>query len=95
MALNKQELNELKEIIGGSIGELETSIIGLLEPAVENAIRNAFSEFEFILPDGTRVIPKKKMRLTSPDKTKVLVCYGGLRVEDTGKFCGRYFPDAN
>lgn len=29
MALNKQELNELKEIIGGSIGELETSIIGL------------------------------------------------------------------
>lgn len=93
MALNKQELNELKEIIGGSIGELETSIIGLLDPAVENAIRNAFSEFEFILPDGTRVIPKKKMRLTSPDKTKVLVCYGGLCVEDTGKFCGRNFPD--
>ena len=32
------------------------------------------------------------MRLTSPDKTKVLLCYGGLRVEDTSKFSGTHYP---
>ncbi len=74
------------------MADMEASMGSLTESAVENAVSKVFSEFEFILPDGTRVLPRKRMSLTSPDKTKVLICYGGLRAENTERFNSSNIP---
>ncbi len=82
----------LEDSIEEKFEELTDSLENSVESSVENAIQNFLSKYGFILPDGTRVISQKQMSLTSPDKTKVLLCYGGLRVEDTSKFSGNYYP---
>ena len=82
----------IQEALDKQFEELTGSLESAVEASVEKAVRNLFSEFELVLPDGTRVIPKKQLSLTSPDKTKVLLCYGGLRVDDTGLFSGDFYP---
>ena len=49
--------------------------------AISEALNEVFSNFEFILKDGTIVRPKQNMKVVSPDKSKLLICYGGLRVD--------------
>lgn len=77
--------------------ELASRIEDAVESAVEDQIADAvtcalqdilpevlgesFADFEFALPNGTVVRPRQYMRLLSPDKTKLLLCYGGLRVD--------------
>ena len=81
-----------QETIEEQFDELTESIGDYVNSSVENALQESLSQFEFVLSDGTHVIPRKQMSLTSPDKTKVLLCYGGLRVEDTSRFSGKYYP---
>ncbi len=52
-----------------------------IEEAVSEAIGEVFSNFEFVLKDGTVVRAKQKTKVLSPDKSKLLICYGGLRVD--------------
>jgi hypothetical protein len=35
----------------------------------------------FSLPDGTVVTPAPRLKLLTPDREKMLCCYGGLRVD--------------
>ncbi|MBR7184855.1 MAG: hypothetical protein IKD37_04525 [Clostridia bacterium] len=64
---------------------LEDMIEDAVTCAVQDAIPEAFveslSDFEFVLKDGTIVRPKQHMKVFSPDKAKLLICYGGLRVD--------------
>ena len=88
-----QEIEDMiQNAVEDAFGDLEATIEDSVEAAVQNAFQNMLSELELVTPDGTHIIPRKKMRLTSPDKTKVLLCYGGLRVEDTSKFSGTHYP---
>lgn len=52
-----------------------------LQDALPETLGESFADFEFVLPNGTVVRPRQYMRLLSPDKTKLLLCYGGLRVD--------------
>lgn len=75
------------------IDDLSSRIEDVLADQIDNAVANAvhdvlpetlnesFSDFEFVLGDGTVVKPKQHMKLLSPDKSKLLLCYGGLRVD--------------
>lgn len=90
MSCNEQMYGELPE---EAREEWEEFIESAVASSVRNAVQNILADMECILPDGTHVIPKKYLRLTSPDKTKMLLCYGGLRVEDTSRFSGRHYPD--
>ena len=75
------------------IDELSSNIYDMIEDKVEHAVTCAlqdvlpevlsecFSDFEFVLNDGTIIRPKQRMKLLSPDKSKLLVCYGGLRID--------------
>lgn len=108
MGFNEQAYNEIQDAIDDVLEDavndaldnamddfresMEEVVTETVSSSVENAVRNIFSDLEFIFPDGTHVIPREKMRLSSPDKTRVLLCYGGLRVEDTGKFGGNCYP---
>lgn len=59
---------------------------GMFEERVKEALENIIRDgFEFVLKDGTVVRPKERMKVLSPGKSRFLVCYGGLRVEQKYK----------
>lgn len=82
----------LQDILEDSVVDIiEDTLSGMVDMAVTSAVQNSFSEalseslshFEFICADGTKIMPKQQTRVLSPDKTKMLCCYGGLRVDGT------------
>ena len=64
-------------------GMLVDQVEGAVTCAVSESVNASLSGFEFVLKDGTVVRPRQSLRLLSPDKTKLLPCYGGLRVDGT------------
>lgn len=93
MAENKNfDLDELMDELSSRLEDvLEDAIEDVLVDQVENAVFSAVEEAisqnlsrcELVLRDGTVIRPKPQMKLLSPDKTKMLLCYGGLRVDKT------------
>ena len=57
------------------------SVESIISESVSEAVKECFENFDFKLPDGTLVVSKRYMKLLSPNKTKQLLCYGGLRVD--------------
>lgn len=83
---------ELDELMDEMVARIEDAV----ESAVEDQVTDrgqcragyaagghgeCFADFEFVLPGGTIVRPRQYMKLLSPDKTKLLLCYGGLKVK--------------
>ena len=60
---------------------VDSAVTCAVQDALPEALGEGFSNFEFILQDGTIVRPKQGMKVLSPDKSKLFVCYGGLRVD--------------
>ena len=64
-----------------------------LREQVQDAISDNISEFfaegideflanhQFLLKDGTVIQTRQRTKVLSPDKKKLLICYGGLRVD--------------
>lgn len=69
--------NAMTDVVEDLIGNIGDSV----QASVQNAIENMLSSFEFTLPNGVKVTPIKKLTVTSPDKTRMFVCYGGLKVD--------------
>ena len=71
--------------------ELECRLQEIIEEAVNDSIVEFFSEgieeflssHQLALKDGTVLHMKQKTRAMTPDKKKVLNCYGGMRVVGT------------
>ena len=60
---------------------VEDVMIRSLHDALPEALSESLTAFEAVLPDGTLVRPRRHMRLLSPDRSKLLLCFGGLRVD--------------
>ena len=69
--------NAMTDVVEDLIGNIGDSV----QASVQNAIENMLAGFEFTLPNGVKVTPIKKLTVTSPDKTRMFVCYGGLKVD--------------
>lgn len=69
--------NAMTDVVEDLIGNIGDSV----QASVQNAIENMLASFEFTLPNGVKVTPIKKLTVTSPDKTRMFVCYGGLKVD--------------
>ena len=71
--------------------ELDGRLQDIIEEAVNDSIIEFFSEgieeflssHQLVLKNGTVLQMKQKMRAVTPDKKKVLICYGGMRVVGT------------
>lgn len=61
--------------------KLDAAVYGAMEQALPEVLSESLTEFEFQLKDGTIVRPRQKLKVLSPDKSKLLLCYGGLRVD--------------
>ena len=71
----------LGDLMNVSNESIENSVMNALQDALPEALSESLSDFEFVLTDGTVVRPRQHMKLFSPDKSKLLLCYGGLRVD--------------
>lgn len=81
MALLEELTDELERMMDDV---LSANLPELLKESLEECL----AEWTFHLPDGTRIVPPQRLKLLSPDKTRQLVCYGGLRVSDTRRWNG-------
>ncbi|WP_027217159.1 hypothetical protein [Butyrivibrio fibrisolvens] len=61
----------------GSVGSVSDNISEIFAEGLDQFM----SDHQFVLRDGTIVKACNKTRVMSPDKKKVLTCYGGLRVD--------------
>ncbi len=85
--------DQMEDMMDTLSDRLENVVEDILEDQVEDVVRGAvldvldealhasLSRFEFVLADGTVIRPRQHMKLLSPDKSKILLCYGGLRVD--------------
>ncbi len=64
-------MNEtVQEAVNDSISEIVTE-----------ALEAYFASHEFAMADGTVIRPKEYLKVLSPDKRKLLPCYGGLKAD--------------
>lgn len=70
--------NRVEDVLGEQI---ENAITCALQDVLPEIFSECLSNFEFELPNGTTVRPIRHMKVLSPDKSKLLLCYGGLRVD--------------
>ena len=69
--------------------QMEDRIQDIVDEAVSDSITEYFSEgieqflsnHQLVLKNGTTLQMRQKTRVMSPDKKKVLICYGGMRVD--------------
>ncbi len=61
--------------------KLDAVVYGAMEQALPEVLSESLADFEFQLKNGTVVRPRQRMKVLSPDKSKLLICYGGLRVD--------------
>lgn len=66
-----------------NLDERMEELISRLEETLPEILAGCLADFDFILRDGTLVRPCRRMKVFSPDKSKLLMCYGGLRVDGT------------
>ena len=72
----------VQDAVENAIGDAADDI---MEDAIFNAVQEslceALSDMEFVLKNGTVARPRSRMKVMAPDKSKLVYCYGGLRVD--------------
>ena len=61
--------------------QVESAVTCAVQDVFDEALHTSLSRFEFVLTDGTIVRPRQSAKIISPDKAKMLPCYGGFRVD--------------
>lgn len=60
---------------------LDEAVFDAVQHALPEILGESLARFEFQLKDGTVVRPREQTKVLSPEKDKLLCCYGGLRVD--------------
>ena len=75
-------LEEKLEVLADDMRDaIEEVSYDSVSEAIEEGIEQFLSDHEFKLSDGTIIQSRPMTKVMNPDKTKVLICYGGLRVD--------------
>jgi hypothetical protein len=81
-ALSERLSEQLEEILENAVADqIEDAVMCAVQDVFDEALHSSLSRFEFVLENGTVVRPRQLMRVVSPDKSRMLLCYGGLRVD--------------
>ena len=83
--------DKIDDLIDEIADEMEGRFEGIIDDAVSDSIIEYFSEgieeflssHQLALKDGTTLQMRQKTRVMSPDKKKVLICYGGMKINGT------------
>ncbi len=77
-------MDEMSDRIEDVLEEkVENAVICAVQDTLSEALAESLSHFELACPDGSVLRPRQQMKVLSPDKSKLLLCYGGLRVDGT------------
>ena len=91
--MDKENLDELQGMIEDAVENaldgfrdemyegIQEAVNDSLSEIVAEALDTYFSSHSFAFPDGTFIQGKEYLKVLSPDKKKLLPCYGGLRVD--------------
>lgn len=94
----------IENAMGNAMEDSQNTIAEMLDERIDEAVNDSISEFfsegledflathPLVLNDGRIVSAKQRTKVMSPDKKKVLSCYGELRVENTSKWDGNAYP---
>ena len=78
------ETNNHFKCIDFIIDFANAELVDMVGKMVQDALNNLTGNgCKFVLNDGTVIKTKERMRIFSPDKSKMLILYGGLRVDGT------------
>lgn len=81
-ALMDEMTARIEDAVEGAVADqIEEAVMCAVQDTLPEVMGECFADFEFLLPNGTIVRPRQYMKLLSPDKSKLLLCYGGLRVD--------------
>ena len=81
-ALSERLSEQLEEMLEDAVADqIEDAVTCAVQDVFDEALHSSLSRFEFVLDNGTVVRPSQLMKVISPDKSKMLLCYGGLRVD--------------
>lgn len=73
---------QLEDMIEGVIiDQVDSAVTSAIQDVLPGALYEGLSSLEFVLKDGTIIRPKQHMKVLSPDKSRLCVCYGGVRVD--------------
>ena len=73
--------DKAEELEGRLQDTLEGFVSDVISEALSEGIEDYLSGHGLTLPDGSVLTAKQKTRVMTPDKKRVLVCYGGMRVD--------------
>ncbi len=62
---------------------LDDAVYDAVQQALPEILGESLAKLELQLKDGTIVRPREQTKVLSPEKDKLLCCYGGLRVDGT------------
>ena len=75
-------LENMKDGFLDEMGEsVQEAVNDSLSEIVSEALESFFAFHTLTLSDGTMIQSKEHLRVLSPDKRKLLPCYGGLKVD--------------
>ena len=75
-------LETMKDELLDEMGErVQEAVNDSLSEIVTEALESFFTSHTLTLSDGTVIQPKEHLKVLSPDKRKLLPCYGGLKVD--------------
>ena len=85
--------DEIQSMIEDALENMKDELLDEMGESVQEAVNDSLSEIvmealeaflashSFALSDGTVIQPKEHLKVLSPDKRKLLPCYGGLKVD--------------
>ena len=95
--MKEEDLDEIisavEDAVESAVEDKFEELADELRDAVDEAISDNISEFfaegleqfltnqQFVLKDGTVIKIRNKTKVMSPDKKKVVICYGGLKID--------------
>ena len=91
--MDEEKLDELRGMIEDALEKMKDELLDEMDEKLQEAVDDSLSEIvtealeayfashTFALSDGTVIQPKEYLKVLSPDKRKLLPCYGGLKVD--------------
>ena len=81
-SMMEDALENMKDELLDEMGErVQEAVNDFLSEIVTEALETFFASHSLALSDGTVIQLKEHLKVLSPDKRKLLPCYGGLKVD--------------
>lgn len=91
--MDEEKTEEIQEMLEDALENIKDELLDQMNESIQEAMNDSLSEIitealedyfasrAFTLPDGTVLQPREHLKVLSPDKRKLLICYGGLKVD--------------